>query len=181
LLAVPASRTAVADFFGLDNISFFEDDAAQAPGTSPTPPVLSPDSFARPSSVEELRALMDFLVVLPDGREPDEVYVQGAEFDLPYAIFVYEDFDLYETRDANIQKIVGQDDVTEFSFDGHRAYWVEAGGHVVETLDDQGRVVIETRRSVERGTLVWQADGVTYRIESDLSQEETVGVAQSLR
>jgi hypothetical protein len=177
LVAVPASRTALADFFRLDRISFLEDS-----GSSPTPPVLSPASFARPSTVDEVRGIVDFTVSLPADAEPDAVYIQGEQYDLPYAIFAFEDYDLYETRDANIQKLInGSAPVREAPFDGVEAYWVEAGGHVVQSLDAEGRLLIETRRTVDRATLVWQEDGVTYRIESSLPLDETIAVAQSLR
>jgi hypothetical protein len=176
LLAVPASRTAMADFFGLDHISFFEEDKS-----SPTPPVLSPDSFARPSSIDEVRRLFDFPIVLPYPDEPGSVYIQGEEFDAPIAIFVFDDYDIYETRLAYLQKGLGDGPVTEVSVKGDKAYWVASGGHIVQSLDAQGRVVIETRRTVERGTLLWEAGGITYRIESSLPLDDTIAVAETLR
>ena len=113
-------------------------------------------------------------------RAPKAAYIQAEQF-TPYAIFVYDDYDIYQTRDANIQKLVnGGAPVTRFEFDGHVAYWVEEGGHIAQSLDAEGRVVVDSRRTVERATLVWEQDGITYRIESDLTQDETVAVAQSL-
>ena len=182
-LVVPASRSALADFFGLSHVRI-----ERAPAGSSTPPPLAPDSFARPSSVEEARGIVDFPVRLPTAGgktlSPDAVYLQGEEFRAPIAIFVYgkAGYDLYETRDAYISKLIhGQAPVQQISFSGHDAYWVEQGGHIVQFLDPEGRVVIETRRTVDRATLIWEEDGITYRIESSLSQAETVAVAESLR
>ncbi len=179
-IAVPTSRSALADFFGLSHVRIERDD-----GTSPTPSVLAPGNFARPSTLDEVRGIVDFPLRLPteDGRTllPDAVYIQGEAFNAPIAIFVYSDYDIYETRGAYIQKLIGGADVEKLSFDGHDAYWVEQGGHIVQSLDSDGRVVIETRRTVDRATLIWEEGGITYRIESSLPQAETVAVAQSLR
>ncbi len=177
-ISIPTSRSALADFFGLSHVSFLRDD-----GASPTPPVLAPSNFARPSSVEEVRGIVDFPVRLP-ADEPDAVYIQGEEFDAPIAIFVYSDagYDLYETRGSYSQKLIHSELQSHLiSFSGHDAYWVEQGGHVVQSLDSEGRVVIESRRTVDRATLIWEEGGITYRIESSLPQAETVAVAESLR
>jgi hypothetical protein len=182
-IAVPSSRSALADFFHLSHVRIEHEQ-----GGSPTPPVLAPSSFARPSSLDEARRAVTFPILLPtrDGKilEPDAVYLQAEEFNATIAIFVFQkaSYDVYETRDAYIEKLVhGQDPVDQISFGGHDAYWIEAGGHIVQSLDAEGRVLVETRRTVDRGTLIWEQDGVTYRIESSLSQAQTVAVAESLR
>jgi hypothetical protein len=181
-VSIPASRSALADFFHLSRVRI------ERKAVTSTPPALAPGSFARPVSLEELRDTAGFPLLLPrvDGKmlEPDAVYLQGEEFDAPIAILSYETagYDLYETRMGYINKIItGPEPVQEISFSGHPAYWVEQGGHIVQFLDPAGRVVVQTERSVDRATLVWEEDGITYRIESSLSQAETVAVAESLR
>jgi hypothetical protein len=37
------------------------------------------------------------------------------------------------------------------------------------------------RYLLEGGTLVWEADGVTYRLETRLTLEEAIRIAESLR
>jgi len=103
---------------------------------------------------------------------------------MPVVIFVYEDegFDLYQTRQGYFGK--GAPDpslIHEIAFGGHPALWIDEGGHIASFLDGQGRVVVESRRSVDRATLLWEEDGITYRLETSLSQEEAVRVAESLR
>jgi hypothetical protein len=181
-VAVPGSRSAIADFFHLSHVRIERDQ-----GGSRTPPALSPESFARPTTVGEVRGIVDFPIKLPaaGGRvsRPDATYIQGEQYDAPIAIFVYEQagYDIYESHDAYINKIIHSATPSRLvSFDGHYAYWVEGGGHVVESLDAEGRVVIETRRTVERATLIWEENGITYRIESSLPQAQTIAVAESL-
>lgn len=182
-LTVPGSRSAIADFFHLSRITIKQDQ-----GGSPTPPVLAPGNFARPSTIDELNGRLGFALRLPsvDGKtlQPDAVYLQAEEITTPIAILAYRDagFDLYETRAAYIEKLVrGEAAVHRVIVRGHDAYWVEQGGHIVQSVDSSGRVVIESRRTVDRATLIWEEDGITYRIESSLSQDETVAVAESLR
>ena len=182
-VAIPQSRSALADFFRLSHVRI-----EREPAGSPTPPALAPGNFARPGSVAEARRISDFPVRLPasDGKpvQPDAVYIQGESYGAPVAIFVYKKagYDLYETRQGYIDKIIhGSAPVHQISFAGHDAYWVEQGGHIAQFLDSSGRVVIETRRTVDRATLVWEENGVTYRLESSLPQADTVAVAESLQ
>ena len=182
-LAVPGSRSAIADFFHLSRITIKQDQ-----GGSPTPPALAPGNFARPSTLDEVNSRLGFATRLPSAGgttlAPDVVYLQAEEITTPIAILVYGNagYDIYETRSAYIEKLVrGEAAVHQIIVRGREAYWVEQGGHIVQSIDSSGRVVIESRRTVDRATLIWEEEGITYRIESSLSQDETVAVAESLR
>ena len=180
LLAVPQSREALADFFGLSRVRV----ETVPPG--PTPPALSPESFARPATAADAEAAVDFDLSYPapDGArlEPAAVYLQGEAQDAPVVIFVYEAFDLYQTRLGFFGK-GGPDPslIHEIEFGGRPALWIDEGGHIASFLDEQGRVVIESRRTVDRATLLWEENGMTYRLETSLTQTEAVRVAESLR
>ena len=180
-VAVPQSRDALADFFGLSHVR-----VDTGPVVGPTPPVLSPESFAEPSTAEGARAAVDFPLrfLEEDGVRyyPNDVYVQGESPDLPVVIFVYDDFDLYQTRLSFFGK-GGPDPslIHEIEFDGLSALWIDEGGHIAQFYDEEGRLVIESRRTVARATLLWEQDGVTYRLETSLLQDEAIEVARSLR
>ena len=47
-------------------------------------------------------------------------------------------------------------------------------------LDERGEYVMETLR-LEGNVLLWVRDGVTLRIESALSRDEAIHVAESIR
>ncbi len=182
-LAVPQSRSALAKFFGLSHVRI-----EVHPTYGPTPPALSPQSFARPASVDEAQRVVDFPLRFPtrgDARlSPDAVYIQGEVGGLPVAIFVYEHegFDLYQTdRGSFFKEVPGIQSAHQISFAGHDAYWIDEGGHIATFLDAQGRLVIESRRTVGRATLMWEVNGITYRLETSLSQAEAMRVAESLK
>jgi hypothetical protein len=40
---------------------------------------------------------------------------------------------------------------------------------------------MDFRRLVEGQVLIWEADGITYRLETELSMEEAVAIAESLK
>ena len=58
--------------------------------------------------------------------------------------------------------------------------WLE-GLRIVEIADDQGRLIKESRRVTDANTLAWAQDGYVYRIEGELSRDEAVAIAQSVR
>ena len=180
-LVVPQSRSALAKLFGLSHVR-----VETQPTIGPTPPALSPSSFARPSTVADAQAAVDFPLRFPtrdgDRLSPDAVYVQGEN--LPAVIFVYEGagFDFYQTRLGYFGK-GGPDPslIHKISFAGHDAYWIDEGGHIATFLDAQGRVVVESRRTVDRATLLWEESWITYRLETSLSQAQAIRIAESLR
>lgn len=47
--------------------------------------------------------------------------------------------------------------------------------------DRQGHIDLKSRGLIEGNVLVWEQDGITYRLESALPLEEAVRVAESLR
>jgi len=55
------------------------------------------------------------------------------------------------------------------------AVWVE-GPYLVRLTDGD----IDFRRTVDGNTLIWEEQGITYRLESDLALEEAVQIAESL-
>jgi hypothetical protein len=182
-IAIPASRGALADFFNIGHVR-----VDKSPPAGSTPPALSPASFAEPSTLAQARAATDFPLRLPtrDGvaLEPNAVYVQKADVSgVVYAVILsYDAYDLYETSAGLFGK--GLPDpalLKEIEFDGRDAYWIEEGGHIAESYDAQGRLVVESRRTVDRATLLWEDGEVGYRLETSLSQDEALDVARSLR
>ncbi len=183
-LAVPQSREALADFFGLSHVKI-----EIGPVLGPPPPVLSPASFAEPATLGSAQDRVDFAIRLPaiDGTRmtPDAVYVEGRSPGAEVVITVYEaeDFDLYQSANGFFGKggIPTSDVIQDASVSGQEAIWISFGGHIASSLDGQGRVFIETERTVERATLLWEETGVTYRLETSLSLEEAIRIAESLR
>ena len=70
--------------------------------------------------------------------------------------------------------------VTELRVGTGRALWIAGAPHVLLYRDAQGNVRDDTLR-LAGNTLLWERDGVLLRIESALSQDQAVRIAESVR
>lgn len=66
--------------------------------------------------------------------------------------------------------------IEETLVNGEPAAWV-SGPYLLQVTSGD----IQWRKIVDGDTLIWESGGVTYRIESAYSLEETVHIAESLR
>ncbi|HEU0247475.1 MAG TPA: hypothetical protein VFR38_10360 [Gaiellaceae bacterium] len=64
--------------------------------------------------------------------------------------------------------------------DGAQGFLLTGEPHFVLLVDAAGEVVEETAR-LARDVLVWERDGVAYRLEGDFTRDEALALAQSLR
>jgi hypothetical protein len=79
-----------------------------------------------------------------------------------------------------LEKVVHEAElVEEVEVGGEPAYWIE-GEHTVFYLDEHGRPLGERSR-LAGNTLLWQRGEVTFRLESALSKEEAIRIAESMR
>jgi hypothetical protein len=180
-------REAVADFLGLavpgEEIHLLP---TPAPGVTPTPfPTPRPlDSYATPTTLDRAAERLGFAPVLPPGdSSPAGVYV------LDYAgaavlVLQYKRFDLWETDGAIFQKFVfskGTQVLEELTVKGQPAYWIAPGSHIVRVIGADGKEVAGSEQTVTRNTLVWQGPSrMNYRLETELSKEEAVQLAETL-
>ena len=178
-LAIPQSREALADLFGLSSVKL-----EVGPVEGPPPPILSPNSFASPATLTSAQEAVAFEIRLPvkNGVRilPEAVYLQG----IGIVILSYEseDFDLYQASTGFFGKGLPDADLArESAVHGQPAIWIESGGHIARSLDADGKLLIETERTVERGTLLWEEGGISYRLETGLSEGEAILLAESLR
>jgi hypothetical protein len=188
----PSSRRAVADWLDIGGVSVEQ-------SQEPPPTGLGGElDLGKPVTLEEAEEAVDFdVLVAPDRyREPDEVYVArapgggridllyGPSDELPPAAASGAGILLTEFRgDVDtelVKKVVGPDARTEFvTVDGNDAIWIEGGPHTVVVADENGEYV-EERTRLAGNTLLWERDGVTLRLESGLSRDEAIQVAESL-
>ena len=182
-LAVPQSREALADLFGLSSVK-----VEIGPMLGPPPPVLSPASFASPATLSEAQEAVEFEIRLPveNGARmsPEAVYLEGSPgAPAPIVILGYEsqDFDLYQRSVGFYGKGFPAGLARESSVSGLPAIWIDSGGHIARSLDADGILLIETERTVERGTLLWEEGGISYRLETGRSEDEAILLAESLQ
>lgn len=202
-LAIEPARSGVAEFFGL--IEGYEIEIVDAPST-PVPRATAHPSAAatsisiptstgtpaataeptQPTAVEviaeratlaEAEAFIGAPLVLLDERGEPEVFVttsSGAAF----AILRYADLDLWQTTETLVYfgKVGPPGTVIETPLvNGSAGYWVE-GPRTIRFSPGEDAAVLE----VLRNSLIWRSEERLYRIETDLSFEETLAIAEGL-
>jgi hypothetical protein len=135
-----------------------------------------------PVSLDEARRLTSFALVVPDSLgEPDGVYVH-RNIDLPAVTLVWRDegdtpLSLTEIgTEAFAMKMVAEERVKWIQIGDLDAVWLE-GPHRLQLFGEVGE---NSSLLIESNVLIWSADGVTYRLEGDLSQAEMTAIAESL-
>lgn len=149
-----------------------------------------------PTNLEQVATLVDFPVRVPTalGR-PDEVYItrrlDGGGVWMLYrprpglpesksskAGLLLLQFRGSFTR-ASMQKLVGEGQLRNVTVGGEHGFWVE-GAHQVGYLGRTGDYIPDTLRIADN-TLLWQDGPVTFRLESALTLEESLRIAESIR
>jgi hypothetical protein len=80
--------------------------------------------------------------------------------------------------DPVFTKFAAAADIRHVTVDGVPAIWVDRPHPVIYT-DREGRTHDESAR-LAGSTLIWERDGVTYRVEGDLTEGRAVAIAASM-
>jgi len=183
LLAVPAVRAAVVEIVKLGAVRIF----LGGPTRTPLPPTghLSLSELTGETTLEAARTASTVPMRLPsypaDLGPPDRVFLL-REFG-GIIILIWEDpnypdlarLALFEIPPGPIVNKLFPEHVESTSVAGRPAIWA-AGDHFVE-------VIMESRQElvlVSGNVLIWSLEGVTYRLETTLSLEEAIRIAESL-
>jgi hypothetical protein len=195
LLVSPTARTAVANFLGIKGVRIQY-------GPSPTPRVNpSPDlRLGSRVSLSEAEARAGFEVETPTLEgfgTPDDVYfsneISGGQVTLlyrprpslppttvPNVGILLAEF-RGEVRRDYMGKVVGPEtQIESASVDGTPGVWLEGKPHFFAYLDRNGEIQQATIR-LAGNTLLWEKDGLSFRLESALSKDEAIRIAASVR
>ena len=187
---VPAARRAVANLLEVAGIRFEFGNAPDLPPPSSVPlgeltdldgardavdfPILIPASLGPPSSIHLLRwplGTQVFLVWAASDLLP-EVGDSGIG-----VLFAQFKADLDEPF---FRKIVQEGTtVDRATVDGADAFWLAGAPHVFMFETGRQDLVVDSTR-LTGNVLVWEAEGVTYRLESGLDLEGSLAIAESL-
>jgi hypothetical protein len=190
-LAIPTSRTAIAEFFGIEG-SKVERLPTPPPGATatPFPPASDLPATARPATLAEIESAIGFPPAIVGDDEPESSYLVQYG-DAAVAILRYPSFDLWQTQlptHFNAEKGVSEstvvdefllDDATAVD-DGTPARWITGGSHLLTFTDATGEDIDESFRVVDRSTLIWRTDRAFYRLETTLSKEDAIQIANDL-
>jgi hypothetical protein len=183
LMAVPGTRAAILEFFGVRGV------AIERVETLPTVPKNVDLNLGDPVALEQARELADFDVVVPEALgDPDEVYFS----DFPpggMVSFVYGSSEepralLTQFRatfeDTFMKKLEATTNVEHVVVDDQPGVFLSGPPHVFSYLDAHGQYREETMRLVGN-VLLWERGPLTLRLEADISRDEALRIARSVR
>jgi Domain of unknown function (DUF4367) len=174
------ARNAVADLF--DRINIFE--------TNEVPKDLTRDIAGTPLSFDEVQTTVGIPLLLPDGARPERALLQDFGQVKVAVLFYKHDgrvpYALFETT-AQVGKgvavgkgITAPGQAEPVDGVGDEAFWM-TGLRIVQYHDVNGAVLQDSVRATDVNTLLWNEDARVFRIEGDLTQEEAIAIAKSLR
>ena len=191
LVSFPGVRTAVADFLGIGGVRI------DTEGSAPTP--AAELDLGTQVSLTGARGAVEFDVRMPAalGR-PDSIWldtgVSGGQVALAYEASselpaapgtdlgaLVTQFPDAEVAEAALKKVTGSQRGTTYepvTLEGAQGFWISGEPHVIAYLDPDGNFRSETVR-LAGNVLLWEAGGVTYRIESTLSKAKAIAIAES--
>lgn len=194
LAAFPGVRETVADWLGLRGIGI-----SVVPSLSPVPSAHRSLDLGDPVSLDDARAAVPWDVLVPDDAllgPPDEVYldqrardgvvslVWAARPGVPTASTTGAGLLLTEFRasidERLFQKVIGPGTTVErVRVGGRLGYWISGARHEILLIDRFGEPIVETIR-LAGDVLMWEDGELTLRIESALTREDALRIAESV-
>ena len=184
--AIPDARSALLRFLhiGGERIELVD----ELPAVAPNPPTLDLGlTLGERVSLAEARRRAGFHV-LELAEKPDAVFV-GARGTI---WFLYGKPDAARLLVAQTPKLridesfifkklaAAGTSVEPVSVRGSQGYFLSGAPHLVGLVDEYGVEFPETLR-LARDVLVWEENGRTVRLEGDLTRDEAVDIAESMR
>ena len=190
VVSVPGLRTAVAHTLGIGGVNV----RTRTP-TETVPPVASQFYLGDRVTLQQARESVPFTVRVPGDAalgSPTEVYLRVGGV----VSFVYPASPtLPPARETQIGMILTQfsgnpsqaidkllnsgTEVERLEIGGEEALWITGEEHFVFFVDPQGRFV-DVPGHIAGNALVWLHDGVTLRLEANVTKAEALRIARSI-
>jgi hypothetical protein len=161
------------------------------PVTGSPPPPFDLSVLGPARSPSEAAATVRFATALPSGPGPDSAYVVEGPTGRRSVAFAWLPSTTYPQIEGTpwgliVLEIPGDDelvlksvnsfeDIVPAVVDGHRADWIPTT-HTLELRTASGSQTF----SVDGNVLIWERDGVTYRLETTLSFDAAIALAESI-
>lgn len=191
LLLIPPARLAVANLLEVAGIRFeFGTTPDLGPSTSLAP--------GQPVELESAQSAVDFPILVPAALDPPTA-LHLLQWDLGIQVFLAWEASerlpevgasgtgllLAEFRadlnEAFFAKILeGGTSVDRVTVHGVTAFWLSGAPHVF-MFETGRRDLVEDESRLTGNVLIWERDGITYRLESSLDLDESLAIAESLR
>jgi hypothetical protein len=182
LLLAP-SRHAVARFFGVEG-SKIERLPPTRPGATAFSTPVGLDGLATPVALADLSRLAGFEAAIPVGQGPPLqaylIFYSGQVV----VVLHYQRFDLWQThlpQSATFGKLVPDTGIIQDVLVGSEpGRWVTGAPHFVYYTDRAGNFILASQRALDRNTLIWRTPGTFYRVETELTLNEALEIAETL-
>ena len=170
LLAIPQTRAAILDFFRIGGVE------VQRIETQPRAPVRAA-ALGREVPFEVAQRAVDFPLLAPSSSI---AYVDGRMVNLRWKRYVLSQWRGEQLAFA--QKQVGPGSQTVgVDVRGATGLWITGARHEIIYRDPRtGQIVAKSRR-LAGNVLIWEAGGVTYRLEGARTVADARAVARNLR
>jgi hypothetical protein len=204
LMLIPSARAAIIDFFQIGVVRIFppqptptlaapteETRATTIPWTAtpqPTSDLLSLlNKIAGKTTLVAAQEIADYAILLPTQPsglgEPDYVFVQDLDGAVTILVWmnpehpneVLMSLHFIPSRSWAITKM-GPRVIQETQVNGQKGIWAE-GPYPLRLYGSRD---IEVARLINGHVLIWTDGDITYRLETDLSLEEAIKIAESL-
>jgi hypothetical protein len=173
----PTVRAAVYDFLRIGGVEIHENEPAPV---TPSPSVDPPLRGERDVSVAQARDAVDFPLKLPtDLGKPTTVrLIDGARVvSMAFGAVRIDQFD--GGLAPMFSKFASAQEVHHVTVSGGPAIWVDHPHPVLYT--DRDGLMHEEGARLAGSTLIWEKNGITYRVEGDLTEQQAIVIAESLR
>ena len=174
LLAIPQTRAAILDFLHIGGVE------VRRVETQPQAAVRDPD-LGRQVGFGEAQGRVDFPLVAPDADFVTyyDDSVGGGMVNLAWSGLVLSQWHGDQLTFA--QKQVGPGSRTvSVSVNGVPGLWITGARHEIVYRDAAGQIDAKTRRLVG-DVLLWDRDGITYRLEGAKTLAEALAPVRNLR
>ena len=200
LMLIPPVRAAVIEFIEIGIVRILRSDPAPAPEQIPstmTPLTATPVSTLAPliplleelageTTLGEAQEMVEYPILLPayptNLGEPDRVFVQDADGFMTILVWIDPQnpsrvrMSLHMIPEGSWAIEKGAPTfIQETKVNGQFAIWA-VGPYPLRLSNGD----LQYRRLIDGQVLIWEADRITYRLETDLTLEEAIQIAESL-
>jgi hypothetical protein len=204
LLLIPPVRAAVIEFIQIGVVRIFQGEPTQVtppnqefpstmlpvtatPAATSQPLIPLLERLAGETTLEEAQQSINYSIVVPsyppDLGQPDRVFVQDADGDMTVLVWIEPQqpdeirmsLHIIPPSSWAVEKM-DPALVQETTVNGRRAIWA-VGPYPLRFSDGN----LDFVRMIDGRVLIWMEGEITYRLESKLSLEEAIKVAESLK
>jgi hypothetical protein len=200
VLSLPGALALASQVLHAWGIDIYQAPAIATPAVRPSPRA----GLGALTTLDDARLRADFTVRVPtDPRlgTPDEVYrdradstgarqrvslVYGQRAGIPIShepgvsVLVVEFSGTFDETLIGGKGVGPDTKIESLSVNGGRGLWLEGAPHLFFYHDPSGTIATETLR-LAGNTLIWEQDGVTFRLEAQVSRDEALRIAASFR